>query len=177
MIEPVAEPAQVMSESTPPASPMAYLQPGLVVTDLDVASRKRLFEELAELIATNYVLNDDCEDSSTPDMEEIFTTLHDRERLGCTAVGKGIALPHGRIEGLAEPVIAIARLSNPIDYDAPDRTPVWLAACLLVPADANEIHLNTLAALASRLDDSTFVERVRQSTSSEELYELFAQPG
>ena len=134
-------------------------------------------EELAELIATNYVLNDESEDASTPDMAQIFTILHNRERLGCTAVGKGIALPHGRIDGLIEPVIAIARLASPIDYDAPDRTPVWLAACLLVPAEANEIHLNTLAALASRLDNAEFVERVRQSSSSEELYDLFAQPG
>ena len=150
-----------------------YLQAELVVIDLPVASRKRLFEELAELIATNATINDEF-DSDTPDMEQIFTTLHDRERLGCTGLGNGIALPHGRIDGLTEPVIAIARLEQPIEYDAPDNVPVWLVACLLVPADANEQHLSTLAALAARFNDQEFIDQARAAASGKELYELFA---
>ena len=158
---------------SPILAALDYLQPELVVIDLTVASRKRLFEELAELIATNATINAESDDE-TPDMEQIFTTLHDRERLGCTGLGKGIALPHGRIDGLLEPVIAIARLEQPIDYDAPDDIPVWLVACLLVPADANEQHLSTLAALATRFSDQGFVDRARAAVSGQELYELFA---
>jgi PTS system nitrogen regulatory IIA component len=158
----------------PVITPLDYLQPGMVVVDLSVASRKRLFEALAELIATNTSINSEEEDSSTPDMEQIFTTLHDRERLGCTGLGKGVALPHGRIDGLFEPVIAIARLEHPIDYDAADGVPVWLVACLLVPAEANEAHLNALAALASRFNDQNFLEQAKAATSAVELYDLFS---
>jgi PTS system nitrogen regulatory IIA component len=149
-----------------------YLTPSRVVVDLPVASRKKLFEKFATMIAGEG--NGEPSDDSELERERIFETLHDRERLGCTGVGNGIALPHGRIENLEAPVICIARLQAPIDYDAPDGIPVWLAVCLLVPADANEVHLNILATLASRFSDGQFVEDARNARDRAELYNLFS---
>lgn len=169
------------AQQSPATTTLDYLQPDLVVVDLIVKSRKRLFEEFAELIVcSRRVYNSNTDDSNIEsddslELENIFDTLHDRERLGSTAIGKGIALPHGRIDGLTDPVISIARLETPIDYDALDGVPVWLAVCLLVPSDANEIHLNLLAKLASKFSDEEFVCGVKETTSSMELYNLFTE--
>ncbi|WP_423905731.1 PTS sugar transporter subunit IIA [Candidatus Spongiihabitans sp.] len=151
-----------------------YLQPNLVVVNLCIASRKRLLEQFAELITANTTICNSEHSENVPNIEQIFATLHDRERLGSTALGKGIALPHGRIAGLAQPVIAIAKLENPVDYDAPDGMPVWLAVCLLVPAEANDVHLNLLATLAAKFDDDDFVHEVKETVSTTEIYNLFS---
>ena len=149
----------------------ALLRPELVVHDLEVGSRKRLFEELSHLISAS-----DFGNELELDSGQVFDILHERERLGCTGVGKGIALPHGRMEGLVDPIIAMIRLADPIDYDAPDGEPVWLAVCLLVPAEANEIHLNLLANLAARFSDQEFVDQVNHAENSAALVRLFDGP-
>ncbi len=165
------------AQSPSPAN-SAYLHPGRVIVGLAIASRKRLFEEFAQLIARSIhagpANNAGDEIMGRPDMEQIFATLYDRERLGSTGLGRGIALPHGRIDGLLEPVIAIARLANPIDYDAPDGLPVWLAVCLLVPTAASQTHLNLLAALAAKFNDDHFIGAAQEADSAGELYNLFA---
>jgi PTS system nitrogen regulatory IIA component len=152
--------------------PSQYLTPDRVVAGLSIASRKKLFEEFAVMIARER--NGSSSEEKELERERIFETLHTRERLGCTAVGNGIALPHGRIENFEEPVICVARLESAIDYDAPDGDPVWLAVCLLVPTDANEMHLNILASLASRFSDEKFVDEVRDARDGAELYSLFS---
>lgn len=173
------------SDGEPPIAPSVnlkdYLDSDLVVTDMDVTSKKRLFEKIAVLIAKN---NHDHGDNGADDEGDdndvnrlssdlIFDTLYNRERLGCTALGKGIALPHGRIEGLCEPVISIARLKQPIDYDAPDRVPVWLSVCLLVPENANDMHLSLLAVLAGKFSDEQFVRDIKKPQPAETLYNIF----
>jgi len=158
------------AEIEPPSRsvpPLDFLSTDRVIADLCVASRKRLFEALALLISEK----SDIEIG----LEEVFKTLNDRERLGSTALGKGIALPHGRVDGLASPVIAVVRLQNPIDYDAPDGEPVWLAVCLLVPKEANEVHLNLLSKLAAGFHNENFVMRVKEAPTSSALYHLFTE--
>ena len=167
----------VRTQTEPLTSSMSnfkYLHPERVVVNMPVASRKRLFENFAELITSNGLDANPEQDEDIPDLEQIFATLHNRERLGSTGLGKGIALPHGRIDNLSEPVIAIAKLKDPIDYDAPDNIPVWLAVCLLVPTEANEIHLNLLSALATRFSDEEFVREVKETSTATELYNLFS---
>ncbi|WP_424946709.1 PTS sugar transporter subunit IIA [Candidatus Spongiihabitans sp.] len=176
MTDAVSAAAHRNSEPQTPSPPMdshRYLQPDLVVVNLCIASRKRLLKQFAELIAANAAICN-SEHSDDPYLEQIFVTLHNRERLGSTALGNGIALPHGRIEGLSEPVIAIAKLEHPVDYDAPDGMPVWLAVCLLVPAEANEVHLSLLATLAAKFDDDDFVREVKKTGSTTEIYNLFS---
>ena len=166
-------PLNMTNNSTQDSASRRYLQPELVIVDVSIVNRKRLLEQFAELIATNvtrYAKNHD----NHPSIDQIFTSLHNRERLGSTAIGKGIALPHGRIDGLTEPVIAIAKLAAPIGYDSPDGMPIWLAVCLLVPAEANQVHLDLLATLTTKFSDVEFIRAVKESASSAEIYQLFA---
>ena len=131
-----------------------------VAVNLEVGSRKRLFEQFARMVSAR---------DGAPGLDDILATLIKREKLGCTGVGRGIALPHGRLDGLESPVIAAARLKNAIDYDAPDGQAVWLAVCLLVPVDATSTHLNILAALAASFSDSGFTAQLKSCDSAAAL--------
>lgn len=137
-----------------------FLAPERVLADLEVGSRKRLFEQLARLVSSR---------PGAPALDDILATLIKREKLGCTGVGHGIALPHGRLDGLDAPVIAAARLKTPIDYDAPDGRAVWLAVCLLVPAEATATHLNILAALAGSFSRPEFCAQLKACNNAAEL--------
>lgn len=126
-------------------------------------SKKRALEQISQLLARD-----------VPDFtaEEIFDSLIGRERLGSTGLGHGVAIPHGRLSGLGEPIGAFVRLETAIDYDAIDRQPVDLLFALLVPEEATDAHLQLLAQLARMFSDATFSQRLRGSHSSQELYEL-----
>ena len=137
-----------------------FLDPRRVATDLEVSSRKRLFERMAELVSSH---------PDAPGLDDVLGTLTRREKLGCTGIGRGIALPHGRIQGLAEPVVAVARLKHAIDYQAPDGEPVWLVVCLLVPVEATETHLKILAALAAHFSAPDFPEQLKRCRCAEQL--------
>ncbi len=135
-----------------------------VVIDLCVSNRKRLFDHLAKLISPH---------DNEEEIDAILHVLTKREKLGCTGIGKGIALPHGRIESFTEPVIAIARLRDVIHYDAPDEVPIWLAVCLLVPSENQQLHLQLLASLAERFEQPNFIEKLKRARSASELVECF----
>ena len=155
-----------------------FLAQRRVVIDLDVSSRKRLFEHMAKLLSSHKSHNNDDDDHGDqgkrgPDLDTVLHTLTKREKLGCTGIGNGIALPHGRIEGLAEPRMALARLKHGIPYDAPDDVPVWLAVCLLAPVEADETHLKLLAALAECFSTPGFPERLKQARNASELVAHF----
>ena len=100
-----------------------YLTIDTVRLDIDVVSRKRLFEEASFAIETAY----------GEDHDTVFEALMARERLGSTALGHGCAVPHGRLESLQEPALVLLRTKQPIAYDAPDDKPVRLFMTLLVP--------------------------------------------
>jgi PTS system nitrogen regulatory IIA component len=110
----------------------------VVVCD-SIASKKRLLEQLSELLA-----------SSSPSLssQAIFEALVNRERLGSTGLGKGVAIPHGRMAGLERPVCAFIRIKAPVDFDATDGQPVDLVFSLLVPEESTEEHLQVLSTIA-----------------------------
>ena len=144
-----------------------YLDTGRIILDLKTTSRKRLFEFIAELSCNGLAgVSEDC----------ILKTLTERERLGSTGLGQGIAVPHGRIEKLDSPVISVVRLSKPIDYDAPDGQPVWLAVGLLVPVEANDTHLKLFSLLVTRFRDRQFVESMKRCSTREQAAALFGVP-
>ncbi|MEJ2177670.1 MAG: PTS sugar transporter subunit IIA [Gammaproteobacteria bacterium] len=143
-----------------------YLSEDRILLDLSTTSRKRLFENIAEL-------SSGAQDGISADC--VFKTITERERLGSTGLGKGIAVPHGRIENLTRPVISIIRLKQPIEYDTPDDKPVWLAVGLLVPAYANETHLNLLSTLARCFQDSDFIDAVKRCSSPDQVSQLFGE--
>jgi len=102
--------------------------------------------------------------------------LLDRERLGSTGVGKGVAIPHARIEGLTKISGVFARLSTPVDFDSVDELPVDLVFMLFAPEDAGAEHLKALARVSRLLRDSTACDKLRQTTDANALYAMIVQP-
>jgi len=140
------------------------IKPETVLLDQSFTSKKKLFEHAAEVFARVHGLK----------TSEVFASLFDRERLGSTALGHGIAIPHGRIKGLADASGAFYRLSTPLEFDAPDNQPVRLCFILLVPKDANERHLQILGELAQLFGDEAMRARLLAATTHEELIALLA---
>ena len=155
---------QVHSEVPSPVKIADFLAVDRIALDLDISSRKRLLQHIARVTTTGL---DDVEEDC------VFKTIAERERLGSTGLGKGIAVPHGRIANLKEPVVSLVRLKHPIDYEAPDDRPVWLIVGLLVPGEANSTHLQLLANLATRFQDQHFIDALRSSDNAEEVMQLF----
>lgn len=140
------------------------LQPANVLAGLEVASKKRLFEQAAQLIHAHYGV----------EPQAVFDSLFAREKLGSTALGYGIAIPHGRIRGLQDTAAAFVRLNTPIDFDAPDNQPVDLVFVLLAPSAATEMHLQILGELAAMFSDEALRARLRAAPDAGELHRLIA---
>lgn len=132
---------------------------------LEIASKKRLLETLAELLA--------CEHPRLQ-TETVFEHLLERERLGSTGLGHGIALPHARMKDVGEVLGAFVQTVQGVDYDAADGEPVDLAFALLVPEAANEEHLRLLAHLASLFSDPNMRVRLRESGSRGEILRVLS---
>ncbi|MBP8233897.1 PTS sugar transporter subunit IIA [Rhizorhabdus sp.] len=131
---------------------------------LVVPNKKALFQQLAG-VASKLV---------DVDPKLVVDRLVERERLGSTGFGAGIAIPHGKIDGLDRVVGLFARLGTPIDFAAIDDLPVDLVFLLLSPVDAGVEHLKALARVSRRLRDKTFVAKLRGAGSDDALYALFA---
>jgi PTS system nitrogen regulatory IIA component len=140
----------------------SLLSPTSVVAALDASSKKRVFEEAGLLFETQLGLARDL----------VFDKLFIRERLGSTGLGQGVAIPHSRITGLTEAAGAFIRLATPIPFDAADGRPVNLVFVLLVPAEANDTHLQLLSELARMFSDRAFREQLFAAPDAEALYAL-----
>lgn len=127
-----------------------------------VTSKKRSLEALSTLLA---------QAEGEPTQRSIFEHLIGRERLGSTGLGKGVALPHARIDGLDEARSALIKLDQSVDFDAIDKQPVDLLFALAVPKHFSDEHLRILAALAELFSDQVFCERLRNSQSAEAMYQ------
>jgi PTS system nitrogen regulatory IIA component len=130
---------------------------------LEIASKKRLLEVVAELLASGGP-------GLTPDA--VFERLLERERLGSTGLGHGIALPHARVKDLDEAVGAFVQLRHGVDFDAVDDRPVDLAFAMLVPESASEVHLQLLSALASMFDNGELRSRLREAPDQQTILRL-----
>jgi len=114
-----------------------------VVIDQNTGSQKQLFQDMATRLISAHELNLSSRD--------IVLAAMERERLGSTGVGNGVALPHARIDGLDRVVAGFARLSEPMDFDSVDGRPVDLVAFLLAPSDSAGAHLRALARISRQL--------------------------
>jgi len=128
-----------------------------------VGSKKRAFEMLSELVS---------KDEPELSQSEVFTSLIERERLGCTGLGRGVAIPHGRLKGLDHAVCAFMKLNRGVDYDAADSKAVDMICALLVPEQSTSEHLEILATLAEMFSDPAFVARLHAAKSDDEIYRL-----
>lgn len=142
------------------------LSPERVYTGAFGVSKKRVLQSLAERLA-----------ASLKDVGDIdlFDQLIARERLGSTGLGQGIAVPHCRLAHIERPVAALAKLDEAVDFESPDRKPVDLLFVLVVPEAATDDHLNLLAAVVERFNDSQLVNALRQTTDHQALYQHFIQ--
>ena len=139
------------------------LQPERIVCQQGSSSKKRTLELLSGLLA-----------DALPEFAdgEIFDSLIGRERLGSTGLGKGVALPHGRLSGLKRPIAAMAILKQGTDFDAIDRKPVDLLFALLVPEESTDEHLQILAHLAGMFSNQDFCEKLRSCNDCDQCFEL-----
>lgn len=135
-----------------------------VVAALSVPNKKSLFQQLAQLAGKQRQL----------DPKLVIERLIERERLGSTGFGGGVAIPHGKIDGLDRVVGIFAKLATPIDFAAIDDMPVDLVFLLLSPPDAGVEHLKALARVSRKLRDRAFVAKLRGAGSPDALYALFA---
>lgn len=141
------------------------LEPGRVLCGADARSKKRAIEVLSDALASGA---DELSHSA------VFASLIGRERLGSTAVGHGVALPHGRFEGLTTSRGAFVRLAQPVDFEADDGEPVDLLFGLLVPSDCSDEHLAALAAVAARFDQSELRRALRGTQDPARAYGILA---
>lgn len=138
------------------------LRPERVFAHLRATSKKQTLQELARRAAQATGQNE----------RVIFDVLMERERLGTTGVGNGIAIPHGKLPTLDRLYGLFARLEHPIDFDAIDERPVDLVFLLLAPETAGADHLKALARVSRLLRDKTACEKLRGTDDSEALYAL-----
>ena len=140
--------------------------PNAIIPALKVNGKKQAIQELSARAAKLTGQNE----------RTIFETLMQREKLGSTGVGNGIAIPHGKLEeDTLRAVGVFVQLETPIAFDAIDNQPVDLLFALLVPADQTKTHLHTLSLVAKRLADKTICRRLRSAQSDEELYQIITE--
>ncbi len=137
-----------------------------IIPALRANSKKQVLQELAARAS---------ELSGVPE-REIFDTLLQRERLGSTGVGNGIAIPHGKLGSFKQLFGLFARLERPIDFEALDGEPVDLVFVLLAPESAGADHLKALARIARLLRDPSIAQNLRNSRDEAALYAVLTQP-
>ena len=142
----------------------SLLVPGAVAAGANITTSKALFQQLGQVAEREYGL------SATGGVDR----LTERERLGSTGFGGGVAIPHGKIDGLTQVVGLFIQLAQPVDVKAIDDLPVDLVFCLLSPPDAGSEHLKALAQVSRWLRDRTFVAKLRGAGSADAIYALFA---
>jgi nitrogen PTS system EIIA component len=139
------------------------LQPECTKVLTNCQSKKKVLEHIAEMASRKL-----------PDLtcNEILTSLTNREKLGSTGIGNGVAIPHGKIAAEND-LVAVLLLNRPgINYDAIDNRPVDIFCALLVPEDQCETHLKTLASIAEVLDNKEILRKIRSAQTDNELYQI-----
>jgi PTS system nitrogen regulatory IIA component len=136
-----------------------------IAVGLSVASKKQLLEKAAELLGAA---------PGSADSRDIFDSLCQRERLGSTGLGHGVAIPHGRVDDQASVAAAMIRLNRAIDFDAPDHEKVDLFFALAVPGQCTDTHLRLLAEMADRLGRDSQRDLLRQVDDPDELLRILS---
>jgi PTS system nitrogen regulatory IIA component len=135
-----------------------------VLVNVDASSKKRAFEQAGLLFENQHTIARGI----------VTDSLFARERLASTGLGHGVAIPHGRIKGLKNPLAAVLRLQQPIAFEAPDDEPVALLIFLLVPEAATQRHLEILSEIAEMLSDRALRERLKTEPDASVLHQLIS---
>jgi len=139
------------------------LKPGLIVPDLKAQDKKGVLEELAQIIT-----------QQEPSLSKgsLLQVLLERERLGSTGIGDGIALPHGKLKELDHLCISFGRSTKGLDFDSIDEKPAYVFFLLLAPENSAGVHLKALAKISRMLKDGNFRRRLMGAQSGQEIYEM-----
>ena len=135
-----------------------------VLVNVEATSKKRAFEHAGMLFENHHSIA----------RATVTDNLFARERLGSTGLGHGVAIPHGRIKGLKNPLASVIRVAQPIPFDAPDDEPVGLLIFLLVPEAATQRHLEILSEIAEMLSDRDLRERLKTAGDATALHKLIS---
>ena len=136
-----------------------YIETENIILDLKSKSKKNLLEFIAMKMSKDNNVEKDI----------IFEKLYEREKLGTTGLGKGIAIPHARIPNTKEPKIIIVKLDTPLNYESIDGNDIDIVFALIVPEKEDNLHIDLLSNIASMLEDKSFLLYIRNSTSKEEI--------
>lgn len=140
------------------------LTPQALNSRLSVGNKKQLFQRIGEIAGASYGL----------DPQLVYERLMERERLGSTGFGRGVAIPHAKLDRLDRMCAVVVLLEEPVAFDAVDGVPVNIAFALLSPTDSGADHLKTLARVSRYLRDERHLARLRGAGSDAALYSLLA---
>jgi PTS system nitrogen regulatory IIA component len=142
-----------------------YFSAGCVALEVDAADKFKALSKVALLVGRCHQI----------DAEVVERALLRREQTGSTALGYGIAIPHARIGGISNPILAFVRLSKPLKFGAPDHKPVGNLFAILVSHYATEEHLRILATVSSMFANESFRAQLNAAASPEEVHRLFTE--
>ncbi len=142
------------------------LEENNIIPDLKAKDKKGALEELAQAMV-----------SQKPYLDKgaLVNVLLDRERLGSTGIGDGVAIPHGKFHGIEQPIISFGRSRKGLDFESMDGEPVYLFFLLVAPENSASIHLKVLAKIARILKNSSFRKVLIEAQSQKEIYETIIQ--
>ncbi len=136
------------------------LSEDMILTEVAADSKRHLLEQIAAFVAEREGL----------DKNAVFEAVLERENLGSTGYGNGVAFPHARLEGLNGVITVFVRLSQPIDYDSLDHKPVDMVAFMISPENSGDDHLRTLAIFSRVLKDADICKAIRSAKNAHEIY-------
>ncbi|MEL7214527.1 MAG: PTS IIA-like nitrogen regulatory protein PtsN [Pseudomonadota bacterium] len=140
----------------------SILTPDAIRVSMNTSSKKRLLQDMADIAEQVHGLP----------AQAVYEAMQERESLGPTGMGGGVAIPHARLPQLDRVVGLFASLARPVDFEAVDRRPVDLVFVLLAPAEAGAEHLRALARVSRTLRDASICEKLRSATDAAALYAL-----
>jgi PTS system nitrogen regulatory IIA component len=137
-----------------------------IIQDLRSTSKKGVLEELSDVLV---------EGGKLPDRDKVVEVLLDREKLGSTGIGDGIAIPHGKMKGIEDLVISFGRSTKGINFESIDNKPTHLFFLLVAPENSAGIHLKALARISRLLKDPSFRSRLMEAKDRRDLFAIIAE--
>ena len=137
-----------------------------IIPDLKAKDKNGVLEELAEVISSR---------EPSVNKRDIVRVLVERERLGSTGIGDGVAIPHGKLNGIKHPLISFGRSNKGLDFDSMDGQTAYLFFLLVAPENSSSVHLQVLAKIAKILKNGTFRKKLMESRTREEIYQTIIQ--
>ncbi len=137
-----------------------------IIADLNAGDKRGVLEELVEALIHN---------EASIDKPALLKVLLEREHLGSTGIGDGVAIPHGKYHGISQPLVSFGRSRKGVDFESMDGQPAHLFFLLVAPEDSANIHLKVLATIARILKNSAFRKALMDARSGEEIYQKILQ--